>query len=453
MSDDQVIEPYGLHAMFERDLLYTLANDTAAYGRVGEYIEPEAFSDPLSPIVCKVIAQCIASTGRPPGGMSAFLQELENLAASGGISFDQRAAVAANMVAASQTGFDPETVVAQFGAVIKSRRNRTAIESAILAHSNPDALVEIGQQLQNNAQIGVVDVSVGDDLSSLQADLEETANVPRLSFGCPELDAATGGGRAQGEFGFVLGPPKTGKSAWLVQDAVTAVRQGLNTVVITLELPSVRWRARFLAGITAVPTNAIIKHPKTTIAWKVFDDMKGMAQDTGLPFGRFQIKKMPAGSTTLLDVLSYVSRVEQHWGEQADVVVIDYMDKMRGQDTTKGMYEQMLEVYEGGRLWAELNGRWMSTASQTKGHVKEGDMPNLADCADSQNKVRVTDWMLGIQKMLDPTLIGQVSLRLIAGRNYEETNVLGPYKGGAEFGVFLHGVAGNNALINVIQKV
>ena len=435
-------ESYPFASAFEQDLISLLVQNAGFYSRFADHMDDEAFPSNDARIVARGCRLHFNESHRGPGGASIVLQRLTRLHHDGKLSMDNLV-VAADLLATIEERRMPDehAVSHEFSAVLKRRLGAAVIEKGIVQFSNRGDMGEIARQIEVVESIGDVDLSIGDDLGSLAGDLTAGAQAERMSFGCEELDARTGGGAKRGEFGFFLAPPKTGKTLSLVQQSVISRKSGRNCLVVTLELPSDMWRARHLAGMTGTPTTEIVHHPMTTVAWERYEKLIDKMTQAGRRLGKLRVKKMKAGFTKLVDLLTSVDRVEQAWGEPVDCLVVDYMDRMRGSNDAWKMYEQMLEVYEGARLWAEEHQRWVVTASQAKGHVKAGDMPQLNDCADSQNKVRVTDWMAGIQKHISEDLIGQVSIQLLAGRNYPETEALGPYHGGSQFGVFFESVA------------
>lgn len=442
MGVGAVIHQKPFSPTYERQLMAKLATSASFFSRFAEYLEEDMFADEISLVVLRACKLFYDETQRGPGGAEIVAQRLKREHSRGRLSMDRFVAAVEWLDDLDvDDGPDEQALGHELAAVVRRRLHAETLDEAHQVYATHGDMADVARKLQAVDGIGVIDLSVGDSLESLSADIQDAGEAQRLSWGCWALDERTGGGRIRGEFGFYLAPPKTGKTNTLVQDSVISVRDSLNCLAVTLELSSHKWRARHLAGITGTPVNDIFENPTTTVAFDRYKKLSQEAASRGKPFGKFLVKKLPAGYTTLADLFSLVDRVEQHWSQRVDVLVVDYMDKMRGNDTRKGMYEQMLDVYEGGRLWAEQNSRWMITASQAKGYVQEGDMPALGDCADSQNKLRVTDWMCGIQKHVDPDNAGKVSLRLLAGRNYEETEILGPYAKGAAYGVFLESVA------------
>lgn len=441
LGGNRVNETYPLNPAFELELVALLLRSPGFYARFAEHMEDDAFKTPQVKTLLRGARLLFEETHRGPSSEAVVLQRLQRLHSEGSLAMDTLVLAVDYLGKLPQTTPDEQDVGHEFAAVLKRRLGSQVMDKAFMTFAQRGDMREVSRRIDVVESIGEVDLSIGDDLDQLAGDLAQSAQQDRLSFGCFELDQRTGGGRIRGEFGFHLAPPKTGKSLTLVQDSVIGVREGRNVLGITLELPSDRWRARFLGGLTGTPVMDIVNNPTSTVAWQRREEIMDAAARKGRPFGKFLVKKMPGGATTLTDILNLVDRVEQHWGEPVEVLVVDYLDKCRGSNPNLGMYEQMLEVYEGTRLWAETNKRWACSASQAKGHVKEGEMPGLTDCADSQNKVRVTDWMTGIQKHISEELRGNVSMALLAGRNYSETEALGPFPRGSEYGTFFESVA------------
>lgn len=435
-------EPYPFTAAFERSVVIQLCTSAAFYGVFADAFEDAALPSPEARLLAQACRMTYVETGRGPGSAIIVEQRLRRHNDEGKVFVDDMlAAVDYLLDGVDRTDHpDEETVRSELAAVVSRRATAKAMDSAFLTFAQRGDMLGVANALTVAQQVGKVDMSVGDDVDTLMDDLEHFSLVDKLTTGCGEMNSALGGGFHIGTMNFALAPTKAGKSLWLSMMAVLAVRVGLNVMVITLELPSAMWRARYLAGLTGTPTYDIIQNPRTTAAVSRYHHIKASAVAKGSPLGHFSCKKMAPG-TTMLQIFDLVKRQEDKWGAKVHSLIIDYCDRAAGRDTKLKQYEQMLQVYEDLRVDAESFDRYNFTASQAKGNVAEGEMPNLGDCADSQNKVRVTDSMTGLQKHICEDHRGKVSLRLIAVRNGEETSAVGPFESGAEYGVFLKSVA------------
>lgn len=442
-SRSGMTNPYPMDLQFERHVVLAMCKSASFYGSFAEHVEDDAFKTQEARwlmVACRSIYKAI---GRGPGSAVVVQQRLRRLHDEGKISIDDLVHAIEYLVDGQDdtNSVDDEVLRSEFRDIVKRRYEGKTIEDGLMKFGQRRDMTEVATRLQAAESIGKVDASLCDSLDTLADDLEVEAKTDRLSLGCLAIDEALGGGAGRGELVFALAPPKTGKSLWLVERAVIAVREGLNVVAPTLELPSSRWRARWLAGLTGTPTNDIVMNPRSTIALERYEELSDHYASKGKCLGRFGCRKFPGGVTTLDALFDLVKRQEDQWGEACHVLVADYLDKLRGRDTRMPFHEQMREVYERTRYWAEDGQRWAFTASQTQGHVQPGEMPKMGDAADSQGKVRVTDAMIGLKKYVDPDHVGKVALKLLAVRNGEETGEIGPLDGASAYGVFLDSVA------------
>jgi hypothetical protein len=426
---------YPLAESFELDLVAAFVGVPRFFDRFAEHVDAELFNHPMHVQLVGACKALFDVYGRGPSGVSVLVQYFKTRHAERKLSTDNWVLMLEYLAQLEEREYpEVEQLADMFADILRRQIRGQALEGAISAYLAQGDLSEAADQLKAVEDIGKVSLSVGDDLSTLVEDLEEEAKVQRLSMGCPDLNAAMDGGQLAGDMVFYLGPSKSGKSAALNGRAVDARRSGFNVVTISLELGSTKWRARHAAGLTGTPFTDILRNPRTSI-W--LERMQQVHED--YPWlGKWKLKKLPPGCSlgTMFDA---ISRIEDNWSEKAHLVQIDYLDRARG-NPADGLYTQMGELYEGFRLYCEDSKRWGQTASQAKGHVQQGDMPKMGDCADSQNKVRVADGMLGIQKMIGE-MLGKVCTQMLAGRSYPETEVLGPYDAGHKYGVFFASTA------------
>ncbi len=219
--------------------------------------------------------------------------------------------------------------------------------------------------------------------------IERRRLIARSPTGISQLDAQLSGGAVPGALSFVIGGPGDGKSMYLSHIAANCMRKGGLVGCVTLEVDEVEWHSRVVANLMDTPID-VVQGPDNGAIRRAFRE----AQEAGR-FGALVVKDMTGRPTKVQDLKDWNAYSEDKFGRPFDLVVVDYADKMEPHKTCKGMYEGMLYVYEGLRMWAAERRLWpLWTASQSKAKGKDQKLLGLYDAADSTHKVRVADLVI-----------------------------------------------------------
>ena len=170
-----------------------------------------------------------------------------------------------------------------------------------------------------------------------------------VPIGIKELDDANLG-PARGEFHLFIGPPKRGKSWWLVHMTKRCLLHRMKTVYITLELSEGQIAQRVLQSLfsiarhkTKVPVShlraddlvRLMSIERDTITGRLSIDepssRKAIEQKLGRLRGKenLTIKQFPAGMLTVRGLTNYLDMLDRSAGFQPDMLVIDYPDYMQ----------------------------------------------------------------------------------------------------------------------------
>ena len=430
---------YPFAADFERAVVALLCTSARFFALVGPHVDASRFANVHARLLVNHARLVYDESGKGPGSTAILVQRLRRTHEQGKITLDAMITAAEYLCDAQDAGLpDVDLAVTEVREVLQREAHRKAITTAAETFANRGSMLDIAKEIERAESIGHEDATTGIELDDLQQALIDKGAVERYPTGILELDAATGGGLARGEFAFWLAAAKAGKSHALVQNAVVGVQHRLNIAAVTLELAPEKWMARAVAGITGTPVNDIINDPTSSVAFKRYAELR---QDGEI--GRLAIQKFGGHQTQLRDVIAWVERIEEKWGDPIDAIVIDYADKLAG-DPRSSMYEQMREVYEGLRLFCVDRHIWGWSASQTK-RVAEGELPSLNDAADSQHKVRVADMMIAMAR--DPRDDNKISTKIVANRNGDEGAEVGPLPNGFAYGVLTENIARPDLLV------
>jgi hypothetical protein len=434
---DLVSHPYPFDASFERDVVALMVTSDTFFNRVGMHLDPARLRDENGRLLAAAARVLYEQVGKAPGSLSVILQSLRVQHERGKLTGAKMAACADYICDALDAGL-PEVDVAvhHVAEVLRRDGQQAVLDRAFTTYAERGSMLDIAREFEEVESIGRSDASYGVGLEGFAAELDSIGTIERLPTGFRELDVEMGGGLARGEFAFWLAGTKVGKSMALVQNAAIGLYRGMHVAVATLELDVVKWRARVLGTVTGTPYQDIIKHGSQSVAFERYAEIK---DDPDFGLGRLSAHKFGGHQTTLPEVLDWVKREEDRYGQQVELLVIDYADKLVGKDTRDGDYTQMRDVYEGIRLWANDTSAWSWSASQAQ-RIAMGEMPTINSVADSQHKVRVTDLMVGLTR--NPDEENKVRAKILALRNGSgDGSEAGPLPNGFEYGCFVRNVA------------
>lgn len=169
-----------------------------------------------------------------------------------------------------------------------------------------------------------------------------------IPTGIKGLDDANFGPGA-GEFHLFLGPPKKGKSWWLVHMAKQCILHRHRVAVLTLELSQAQWTQRLLQNLFSLPrhkakvpvsrfeldgTGKLLRITRDEITGRMaLDDPHARRVLTKKLTRMYSkdnivIKQFPAGQLTVRGISNYLDMLEQSIGFIPDDLIIDYPDYM-----------------------------------------------------------------------------------------------------------------------------
>jgi DnaB-like helicase C terminal domain len=147
----------------------------------------------------------------------------------------------------------------------------------------------------------------------------------------------------------------------------------------------------------------------------------------GEGIGSFYVAYMDPHVTSPADIRAQVDelrRADRRW--EPDVFVIDFIDKVRS-NAKASVYEDQGVVADGLRGLAAEHDGWAFTASQTRRAKGANAWPDVNDIADSMNKTRSADVVVGIGRTDDDEINKQVRFSVPKRREGEGAHIrVGP---------------------------
>jgi KaiC/GvpD/RAD55 family RecA-like ATPase len=144
----------------------------------------------------------------------------------------------------------------------------------------------------------------------------------KIKLGYKELDRAFNGGiPAEGRALIVwAGRANIGKSLFLSNTAVNLIEQGLNVVVISLEMSEDMYATRFDAHISDININELSHHTDD-----VSDRVTQFGHKSG---GKLWIKEYPPNTISANTVKNYIEKLQIN-GNEIDIIIVDYINLLQ----------------------------------------------------------------------------------------------------------------------------
>lgn len=430
VKQEEIVRPYRFAAAFERAVVVLACVSTDFYGRVGYELDPKALELDVNRLALEAAQAVARDLGHGPGSSLIVVQRLARWRSDGKVTQEQVLDVDELLEAGEGARHDPKVFAAELIPILRQRVRDAATRALIDASAKDDDLevAKVEAELTRARTLGVVDTDVGTYVSAASFDeIEAARHMDRLAFGIPELDTLLEGGVPRGTLTVAMGDQKSGKSMFCSHTVANAMLRRQFVMYATLEVPRPAVLARIKANLTGIPINALL-YKDTTEARAIMERLRPQ-------MGPCYVKKFPAKHTKVLDLKAWVADAQQRVGRKVDVLVVDYLDKCRAVSKAKkggesdGLYQSMSDVYEDTRCWAEEEGFWALSPTQSQGrsggrgkHKGFGgggttrDILDMGDEADSVEKSRIADLFL----TLNPRDEGRSILFYVAGYRHGE---------------------------------
>lgn len=383
-------DTYGLAPSFERQVAVLAVTVERFMGIIGHAVEPDSLNSDTARLIFKVTRQIFKETGKGPMHESIVLQRLKRLNREGKVSIKQYNAVL-DLLIESDTP-DLLAVVAELAPVVRRKLHSEVVREAMEEYGKRGDFSSITAKLQFANSVGEVDSGIGLRIGNDSfAEIDRVRRIHRMPTGIPELDAVLRGGPPRGTLTMFIAGSGGGKSMMLSHMAARNWAYGMFVAYATLELPDFEVASRVKANLTGVPTEEI--------AAGEFDEVREKLEEMHPTLGTFIVQKFSPKHTTAVDIIRWVKKCEDLEGYGVDLLIVDYVDKLRSKNTRDNEYITQGQQTEEIRVFVEDNGKWGATASQakTKGRDSRKRL-TMDDVRDSSRKVDVSDLVIPISK-------------------------------------------------------
>lgn len=242
--------------------------------------------------------------------------------------------------------------------------------------------------MKKAVSMGMSNTTGHDFFEDMEARFKKSTRVV-VPTGIGRLDAHDifRGGLGKGEIGVVTANTGVGKSHWLVQMGVNAMKAGKNVVHYTFELSEENVGIRYDSCLTNIPSNEIVDRKKEVKEF--YEDKKDL--------GRLFIKEYPTGSASVVTIKNHLDKLLLK-DFKPHIIIVDYADIMRSTRSFDSLRHELKLVYEELRnLSMELNiPVW--TASQANRDSANSDIVGLENMSEAYGKAMVADVVISISR-------------------------------------------------------
>ena len=192
-----------------------------------------------------------------------------------------------------------------------------------------------------------------------------------------------------------IGGSNVGKSLVLCNDAAEFIRKGKNVLYITCEMSEQKVARRIGANMFNITLEEYDEAIKSDKIRKIAKDFESRSL---LPHGKLWIKEYPTGSCTVLDLESYLTKIQEEQKFKVDVIIVDYINIMCNyrNPNSENTYLKIKSLSEDLRAIAVKHELIVVTASQIgRGAINGSDLV-MSDISESMGLVHTADSMIGI---------------------------------------------------------
>lgn len=247
----------------------------------------------------------------------------------------------------------------------------------------------------------------------------------KIPTGMRTFDQITLGGFSRKSLNCVIAQSGAGKTQWMVSAACNALREGYNTLYLTLEMSEVRIAERMDANLLdlTIPSLSRISLKQYTDKVNELDRQK---------HGRMIIKEFPTSTASVLHFKNLLNELKLKQGFIPDVIVVDYINLMTssrykpGQTNSYGMVKAISEELRG--LAVETN-TVIITATQTNRSGFGNSDIEMTEVSDSIGLIFTLDMLFALIRTDALDAANQVMFKQLKNR-YSDLNQLPTFQMG-----------------------
>lgn len=400
MNTDELLANVPPHsAEAEREVLAAILRDRSAALEVASLLRPSDFYRPAHEAIFAAAVELVRHS--EPLDAVSLVEELRRRGA-----LEQVGGAVAIAELASVLGANPRHHAGTVRGKARLRHALVVLEGArrsiFESRERPEEILEAVEASVFTAtqDRGVKDARhVSEVLADVFRDLDRIDDVGApVATGFFGLDDVLAGGFRPGELAIVAARPSIGKSTVLANLARNVVlpRPGIaprGAVYFSLEMRDVELVQRVLSSVAGVEHERIRRR---VVGSRERELLEGAAEQ--LEPTRLHVDFCPRA--TLLEIRAKARRLRSHRERPIDVVFVDYLGLMRGDDNggRRPRYEVMSEITGGLKVLAGELEVPVIAAAQVNREAKHGERPRMEHLRDSGSLEQDADVVLMLHR-------------------------------------------------------
>lgn len=289
------------------------------------------------------------------------------------------------------------------------------LQSTPVSSENIKSVIETFKGIVNDRN--TIDFSFDEGLDFFEANNHKQPTYNTFSSGYPFIDSVLGGGFSAKALYVFMGMPKVGKSLWLGNLAVQAVKSGHNVAVISLEMNDRKYVKRLGSNMLGIPVGEYKNTAEDEQSIK--KRLQSVSFDNLRIPGKFYVKEYPTSQASVHDIERYLRKIEEIKKIKFKVVIVDYINIMKNwrNPNSENTYMKIKQIAEDLRGIAMANEWAIITATQTKQADFDSSDLSINSAAESSGLVATVDGMFGI--IQDPMMYAnrEYKLKILANRD------------------------------------
>lgn len=221
------------------------------------------------------------------------------------------------------------------------------------------------------------------------------------STGYNFVDLCLKGGWANKTLNVFMGSPKVGKSMWLCNLCANSVKNGENSVYISLEMSYQLVAQRIGANLLNIPIDEYENYSKDINFMTA--KMKEFYNTSMITPGTFIIEEFPTSSKTVYDIEAFLLKIEEERSTddkpfKIKNVFLDYVNIMKDakNPNSENMYQKIKSICEDLRAMAQRNQWAVISLTQTNRSAYDSSDIGMANVSESGGLIATVDSLFGI---------------------------------------------------------
>lgn len=383
------------------------ASDTSYISSVVDYLEPSHFVDVNIGAVVKIVNDYYIQRNSPPS-----LTEIKARLVTPALKESFKQAVG-RIAQISKDPIDQFELIENTEVWLRERIMRACIAKIADAQVNgkPVDQTAVFTQMDLAQSISLIDgigMDYFKDIDSHCQRLLDSAEY--ISTGWAWLDKMLGGGWMK--FGRALymfcGITNVGKSIFLGNIAVNALKQGKKVVLITLEMSEDIYGKRIDSQITQIPLSALGENTSQIAA-----GVKEFAAAN--PEAKLMVKEFPPSSITVRQIDAYLQKLVRK-GIKIDLIVLDYLNLVAPQKTSGSSYDDIKKIAEQLRALTYKYAASVVSATQLNRSAYGVEDPGMETTSESIGLPQTVDAQFVIWSTDEDAQCSQINLGMMKNR-------------------------------------